>query len=294
MRSSSPWPESRDGCWSCPEGESVRVALISQIPRAVEGYAIGLRALGHEPVGLLCVRRASRYGIDTGTHVMEAPAQLDVVMPSARDRIAPLLRSLDPDLALCLGFPWKIPPDALAVPRLGVVNSHPSLLPRYRGPIPVGWAVRNGETEIGITFHRMAPDLDAGPILAQTPIELADEWSWDELGPRLADAVRQLLPTVLERVERGDAGDPQDESAAEYQSFFEPEFAEIDWSRPPAEVVRQVRAWRFGFSLEGEPGALTDLDGERVRVLRAAVDGPEGRPVECGDGTVWITESEAA
>ena len=270
----------------------MRVALISQIPQAVEGYTNGLRALGHEPVGLLCVRRASRYGIDTGTHVMAAPAEMDIVMPSARDRIAPLLRSLEPDLVLCLGFPWKIPPDALEVPRLGVVNSHPSLLPRYRGPIPVGWAIRNGETEIGITFHRMAPDLDTGPILAQAPLTLGDEWSWDELGPKLGGLVGQLLPIALDRVQKGDPGEPQVEEAAEYQSFFEPEYAEIDWSRPAAEIVRQVRAWRFGFSLEGEQGAVTELDGGRVRVLRAALEGPEGRPVECGDGAVWIVETE--
>ncbi len=272
----------------------MRVALISQIPQAVEGYTRGLRALGHEPVGLLCVRRASRYGIDTGTHVMAAPPEMDIVMPSARDRIAPLLRSLEPDLALCLGFPWKIPPDALEVPRLGVVNSHPSLLPRYRGPIPVAWAIRNGETEVGITFHRMEPDLDTGPILAQAPLTLGDEWSWEELGPQLAGLVAQLLPIVLERVQNGDPGDPQDEEAAEYQSFFEPEFAEIDWSRSAGEIVRQVRAWRFGFSLEGEQGAVTELDGERVRVLRASLEGPEGRPVECGDGTVWIVETESS
>jgi methionyl-tRNA formyltransferase len=270
----------------------LRVVLISQIPQAVEAYTAGLRALGHEPVGLLCIRRAARYGIDTGAHVMSAPPEMDVVMPSARDRIAPLLRSLDADVVLCLGFPWKIPPDALAVPRLGVVNSHPSLLPRYRGPIPVGWAIRNGETEIGVTFHRMAPDLDTGPILAQAPLALGDEWSWEELGPRLGGIVRQLLPVALDRVRRGDPGDPQDEQAGEYQSFFEPEYAEIDWSRSAAEIVRQMRAWRFGSAADGEQGAFTELDGERVRVLRAALEGPEGRPVESGDGTVWILETE--
>jgi methionyl-tRNA formyltransferase len=272
----------------------VRVALISQIPQAVEGYTNGLRALGHEPVGLLCVRTAARYGIDVGAHVMSAPAEVDVVMPSSRDRIAPLLRSLEPDLAVCLGFPWKIPPDALAVPPLGVVNSHPSLLPRYRGPIPVGWAIRNGETEIGLTFHRMAPDLDTGPILAQAPLALGDEWSWEELGPRLAGLVAELLPIAIDRVQIGDPGDPQSEEGADYQSFFEPDYAEVDWSRPAAEIVRQMRAWRFGSSRDGDQGALTELDGERVRVLRAALEGPPGRPVECGDGTVWILETEAA
>jgi methionyl-tRNA formyltransferase len=268
--------------------------LISQIPQAVEAITAGLRGLGHEPVGVLCVRRAARYGIDIGAHVMSAPAEMDVVMPASRDRIAPLLRSLEPDLAMCLGFPWKIPPDALAVPPLGVVNVHPALLPRYRGPIPVGWAIRNGESEIGLTFHRMAPDLDTGPILAQASLTLGDEWSWEELGPRLAGLLAELLPIALGRVEEGDPGDPQGEETADYQSFFELDYAEIDWSRPAAEVVRQIRAWRFGSSPDGEQGAFTELDGQRVRVLRAALEGPPGRPVECGDGTIWIVETEPA
>jgi methionyl-tRNA formyltransferase len=272
----------------------VRVALISQIPQAVEGCTNGVRALGHEPVGLLCVRRAPRYGIDTGVHVMNAPAGMDVVMPASRDRIAPLLRSLEPDLVLCLGFPWKIPPDALEVPPLGVVNVHPALLPRYRGPIPVGWAIRNGESEIGLTLHRMAADLDTGPILAQSSLALGDEWSWEELGPRLAGLLAELLPIAVDRVQKGDPGDTQNEDAGDYQSFFEAGYAEIDWSRPAVEVVRQIRAWRFGSSADGEQGAFTKLDGQRVRVLRAALEGPAGRPVACSDGTVWLVETEPA
>ncbi len=130
-------------------------------------------------------------------------------MPGSRDRIAPLLRHFDPDLALCLGFPWKIPPDALAVPRHGIVNGHPSLLPRYRGPSPVAWAIRDGENEIGFTFHYMDAELDTGNILAQERVPLGDEHAWDELTPKLATAVGNLLPAVLERVARGDPGDPQ-------------------------------------------------------------------------------------
>ena len=270
---------------------ALRVALISQIQPAVEGYVAGLRAMGHEPVGLLCVRATSRYGFDLGAHVIAAPPEVDVVMPASRDRIAPLLRALEPDLALCAGFPWKLPADALEVPRLGVVNFHPSLLPRYRGPIPVGWAIRNGDRAIGVTFHRMAAELDTGAILSQGTLTLGDEWSWDELGPRIAGVVQQILPRALERAERGDPGDRQDESD-EYCSFFEPEYAEIDWSRPAAEIVRQVRAWRFGSSGGDLQGALTELDGEQVRVLRVSLEPGEGRPVECADGTVWVLETE--
>ncbi len=269
----------------------LRVALISQIQPAVEAYITGLRAMGHQPVGLLCVRATGRYGFDLGAHVTAAPPEVDVAMPASRERIAPLLRALEADLALCAGFPWKLPVDALEVPRLGVVNFHPSLLPRYRGPIPVGWAIRNGDREIGVTFHRMAAELDAGPILSQGTLALGDEWSWDELGPRIAGVVQQILPRALERAERGDPGDPQDESD-EYCSFFEPEYAEIDWSRSAAEIERRVRAWRFGSSGGEVQGALTELDGERVRVLRVSLEPGEGRPVECGDGTVWVLETE--
>ena len=66
-----------------------------------------------------------------------------------------------------MGFPWKVPADALAVPKLGWLNGHPSLLPRHRGPVPLAWAIRNGDEDFGITFHRMDAELDTGPILAQ-------------------------------------------------------------------------------------------------------------------------------
>ena len=269
----------------------MRVALISQVTPAVVGYSQLLTALGHEPVGVLCVRTGSRYAM-LGQHVEESPPELDFVIPSSRERFVPLMRSLEPDLAICLGFPWKLNAEMIAAPRLGTVNTHPSLLPRYRGPNPVGWAIRNGETEIGMTFHWMEPELDTGAILAQEAIPLDDEHTWDELTPKFVDVVGRLMPAAMARVEAGDPGDPQDESEATYQSFFEPEYVEIDWSRPREEVARQVRAWHFAGRLDGEPGALTELDGERLRILRVSLEPCEGREVECGDGSVWIVESE--
>ena len=177
----------------------MRVALISQVTPVVVGYTQLLQALGHEPVGVVSVRSGNRYG-SLGELVTEAPPELDVVVPPRRERLAPLLRALDPDLALCLGFPWKLTPEMLSVPPLGVVNTHPSLLPRYRGPNPVAWAIRNGDTEIGMTFHRMDPGLDTGAILAQEAIPLDDEHSWEELQPKFVEAVGRLLPVALERV----------------------------------------------------------------------------------------------
>jgi methionyl-tRNA formyltransferase len=271
----------------------VRVVLISEVAPAVEGLSTLLEAHGHDPVALLCVRTDVDRYTELSDLVHAAPPELDIVVPAARDRIAPLLRVFDPDVVFCLGFPWKIPPDALAVPRHGIVNGHPSLLPRYRGPSPVSWAIRNGDDEIGFTFHYMDAELDTGNVLAQVEIPLGREHTWDELTPKLANAVGEIFPRVLERVEQGDPGDRQDETAASYKRSFEPEYARIDWAQPAADIERQVRAWRFHSTPAGDRGALTDLDGETIRVLRTTLEPGDGRAVECGDGTLWIVEQEA-
>lgn len=272
----------------------MRVVLISEVPDAVEGLSALLREYGHEPVGLLCVRQdAERYpALDA--LLRAAPPELDIVMPATRARVAPLLAQFDPDVALCIGFPWKIPPDALAAPRHGIVNGHPSLLPRYRGPSPVSWAIRNGEEEIGFTFHYMDAELDTGNILGQARIPLGDEHGWEDLTPKLASVVGEMLPGVLERVERGDPGETQDESEASYLGSFEPEYAWIDVTRSCVDVVRQVRAWRFQPTSVEPRGALVELDGETVRVLRVSSEAGGGRELMCADGTLWIVETEPA
>ena len=140
------------------------------------GFYEALRDAGHEPVALLTIRDADgRYGdFDLGGMLGELPADLSVLLPARRSAIAPLLGSVEPDLAVCMGFPWKIPPDALAVPTHGWINGHPSLLPLHRGPVPVAWAIRDGDEEIGITFHRMDAELDTGAILAQKTLEIGE------------------------------------------------------------------------------------------------------------------------
>ena len=273
----------------------MRIVLVTQVPPVAVGHTALLRELGHEPVALLCTREGADHPESTVCELVRtAPEGMDVVMPALRAGIAPLLRRYRPDALLCTGFPWKIPADALAVPRLGAVNGHPSLLPRYRGPIPVGWAIRNGETAIGYTYHRMDAELDTGAILAQDSISLDDEHSWEELVPKLVECVQRLLPRALERVEEGDPGDPQPEGAGEYLSFFEPGYVWINWSRPAVEIYRQVRAWRFGSAGVGDKGALTELDGETVRVLRASLEPADGRKLATGDGKIWLLETEPA
>ena len=157
----------------------------------MEGLAALLRAEGHDPVALLCVRHDPARYTELEELVRPRRRRPTSSCPGSRDRIAPLLRHFAPDLALCLGFPWKIPPEALAVPRHGIVNGHPSLLPRYRGPSPVAWAIRNGENEVGFTFHYMDAELDTGNILAQERVPLGDEHGWEELDAEARDRGRQ-------------------------------------------------------------------------------------------------------
>src|SRR5437879_10108805 len=136
----------------------------------------------------------------------DSPEGLVMLFPEMRRSIAPLLRAYEPDLAICTGFPWLIPAEALEVPRLGIVNGHPSLLPRYRGPFPVAWAVRNGETEIGMTYHLMDARFDTGNVLAQKRIPLTEDETNESLLGQMPELTADLLPIVFERLARGDRG----------------------------------------------------------------------------------------
>ncbi|HST16837.1 MAG TPA: formyltransferase family protein [Gaiellaceae bacterium] len=279
--------------------QSWRVAIISQVAVAAQGYTEILRALGHEPVVHLAVRRV-RPDLEPPPQVRdfltrtfkESPPDLDLVFPAHSRSLAPLLRAYDVDLAICTGFPWRIPADALAVPRLGIVNGHPSLLPRYRGPIPVAWAVRNGDTEFGLTYHLMDEQFDTGNVLAQAPIPFDDEWSFEELNSKLAGAAAELVPIALGRLAAGDRGDPQ--TGGDYHSLFEDEYMFVDLSKPAADVQRQARAWNFAFS-RGPQGPILERDGGRIRLVRTSLTEVEGAErLDCADAPLWIVESEPA
>src|SRR6266550_449587 len=274
---------------------SLRVVIVTRIPPVLAAFDAVVRGTGHEPVAFLTMRNVDgRYGppADTGDLVLAAADELDVLLPAHRRTIAPLLASVEPDLVLCMGFPWKIPADALAVPRLGWLNGHPSLLPLHRGPMPVAWAIREGRDEIGITFHRMDADLDTGPILAQRRYPLGELQPPDTFYPELGQVVGEALAEALERLAAGDEGTPQEEGGS-YESFFTEEDVWLDLAHPAAEVHRLAWAWLYAMSAGGTRGALLEFDGKPVRVLATSLTEVEGaRRLECGDGPLWIVETE--
>jgi methionyl-tRNA formyltransferase len=274
---------------------SLRVVIVTRIPPVLAAFDAVIRAVGHEPVAFLSMRNVDgRYGppADTGELVLAAAEEIDVLLPARRSSIAPLLASVEPDLVVCMGFPWKIPPGALAVPRLGWLNGHPSLLPKHRGPLPVAWAIRSGDDEIGITFHRMDAELDTGPILVQRRYPLGEPKRPDVFYPEFGLAIGGALAEALERLAAGDEGAPQEEGGG-YETFFTEDDAWLDLSRPAAEVHRLAWAWLYAMSLGGTRGALLDLDGTTVRVLETSLTEVEGaRRIECGDAPLWIVETE--
>ena len=276
-----------------------RVVVISAVLPVAEPLIARLGEVGHDPVAWLLPRRRDDRPPPPWGEVTDAAAPDGVSVLFARDKeaVAPLLRGLEPDVVLCWGFSWKLPPEALEVPRLGAVNHHPGLLPRHRGPIPMAWAMRDGDAEFGLTWHRMDAEYDTGPILAQATVPIEDDDSTIEvIGPKLIEAALALLPRVFERLEAGDPGDPQPTDGVTWAGLFEEDYATVDWNWPARAIHNQVRAWHLAFGLSPVDGPIAELDGERVKLLRTSLTDPGdgARAVACGDGQIWIVESEPA
>jgi methionyl-tRNA formyltransferase len=279
-----------------------RVVVIANVLPIAEPLIETVRGMGHDVVGWMIQRNPKAvdhppppWGETTDK---TAPQGVNLIWVRDKADLAPLLRALEPDVALCWGFSWKIPQEALDVARYGSVNQHPALLPRHRGPIPMSWALREGDSVFGVTWHRMDADFDTGPILAQSSIPVLDEeTTMFETGPRWISAGIALLPEVFERLAAGDPGKPQGSEGASWAGMLGDDYATIDWSSQTArEIHNQVRAWTFAFDMGPVPGPFAELDGKRVKVKRTLLTDPgDGSPaVDTADGKIWILETEPA
>ena len=277
--------------------EHWRIAIVSMVPPIVERLVPVLRDLGHEPVGVVTARALRDRPPEMVVGDTTVPDGLDLLLAKDKWSVEPLLRALRPDLMICWAFPWKLPQAALDVAPLGSINLHPALLPRHRGPIPLSWALREGDGRFGVTWHRMDAELDTGGILAQTTIPIDDDDVLiTDFGPKLGAAAFGLLPGVFKRVAAGDPGDPQSEEGASWAGYFEEdEYVRVDWSQPARRIHDQVRAWNLTFGTREFAAPVAELDGRHIRLVRTSLSDPgEGsRRVDCGDGPLWIVEFES-
>lgn len=244
---------------------SMRIILFSnQPPPLVNAIVESLEAMGQQ-VLLVVTTPGTRLRPNENYHRIVASARrdLDVLVTSHISRLPALLRGLEPDVIFSAGFPWKLPPELLNLPRLGCINAHPALLPKYRGPEPVFWQLMNGETQIGMTIHRMDAEFDTGPILAQRAMDISEDDDIDSVFSKLLALGGPLLPEALAAVAADVPGTPQPIEGS-YAPLLTDAERHLDWSRSAVQLRNQVRAW-------GSQGALATIDGKVYLVRRARV-----------------------
>ncbi len=220
------------------------------------------------------------------------------------DAFVAQVAALKPDVVVVASYGQFLKRNLLAVPRLGTINVHPSLLPKYRGASPIQWALANGETETGVSVLYVTPKMDAGDVLAQEKHPIAPDDAFCTLEPKLAARGAELLGRVLDGFRAGRTqGTPQDGSQATFARKLAKEDGLVDWRRPAQAIRNQLR----GFS--PWPGAYTFLPGgillklHAVQVEAGATGGPPGAILEAagagplvaaGFGALRLTQVQPA
>src|SRR6266700_5967337 len=201
------------------------------------------------------------------------------------------LRALAPDVGVVVAYGHILKPDLLALPRHGMINLHPSLLPELRGAAPVEWAVLNGLKQTGVTIMQMDAGLDSGPILLQITHDIDPEVTGGELSEHLSEMGAQALVEALALSEtNGLEPHPQEQARATYAPKLTRETARIRWADPAERVARLIRA------LDPRPGAWTELAGREIKLFDVQVSDRRGPPGEvlAADGRLLIATGSGA
>ncbi len=249
----------------------------------------------HEIVAVYCQppRPAGRGKADrpTPVHARALELGLPVRHPVSlrSEDAAKDFSDLGADVAVVVAYGLILPQQILDAPRLGCLNIHASLLPRWRGAAPIHRAIMSGDSETGICIMQMDAGLDTGPVLLResTPIK-ADETTSD-LHDRLAAMGSRMIVQTLAELPLPAV--PQSEQGVTYAAKIDKSEARIDWARPALEVDRLIRG------LSPFPGAWCDAAGERVKLLRSRIASGQGKPGEvltgltiaCGEGAIEVT-----
>ncbi|PZG28898.1 methionyl-tRNA formyltransferase [Spongiactinospora gelatinilytica] len=277
----------------------LRVAIASYGPNQFALISTTLAAFGHEPAVYL-MSRSMRPNSPPESDVFDGitatisaiPAGIGLLLPSGPADLHPMMGGFAVDLLVVFGFNWRIPADVISAPRFGTLNIHPSLLPRYRGPSPIPWAIRNGDKELGVTIHRMTETMDGGPILTQGSVgDLPEVVSHADTWRMLESGLPALLSDAISRVLKGDEGVPQREEAVSHAPFPPAEWNQLSWDQSRRDAHNQIRVFRF---LHGSAGPVVELDGRRIQILRTSLSERRGPVVQCADGPLWISDHAPA
>ena len=237
---------------------------------------------GHQPQPSPVARAAAAAGIPVRT-----PARLDAAEVEA-------FRALVLDAAVVAAYGLILPPTVLGAPRLGCINVHASLLPRWRGAAPIQRALLAGDSETGVTIMQMDAGLDTGPMLLKEAVPIGPKATAQELHDRLAALGASLVVRALAGLAAGTlAAVQQPAEGVTYAKKLAREEGRLDWRKTAAELERAVRA------LNPAPGVWLEHGGERIKVLAAEiVAAASGAPgtvldaaltVACGSGALRLT-----
>lgn len=234
---------------------------------------------GHKETPCPVHAEANRLGLQTRTpKTLRDPEEQAV------------FRDLDLDCAVVVAYGLILPAEILEAPRLGCVNVHASLLPRWRGAAPIQRALIAGDTETGVGIMKMDTGLDTGGILAEARTPITECETASSLHDRLADMGAELLVRTLDGYAAGDIEPvPQPETGITYAHKLERGEGHLDFSKPAAELERTIRA------LNPWPGTWFEYAGERIKVAGAEiVPGVSGEPGSVLDGALTIACGDGA
>lgn len=212
--------------------------------------------------------------------------------PAAQTELA----ALTPDLMVVVAYGLILPQVVLDTPRLGCINSHASLLPRWRGAAPIQRAIEAGDASSGVTVMQMEAGLDTGPMLLKVTTTITAEDTGGSLHDRLATLGSQAVVEAVTKLAAGELrGEVQDDSLATYAHKLNKDEARLDWSRPAVELERLVRAFNPW------PICHSTLNGEALKIHAAQLGVGQGTPgsvlaadksgltVACGEGALRLT-----
>lgn len=264
-----------------------------------------LKALLDTPHSIVAVYTQPDRPAGRGQKLMPSPVKqlalqhgIPVLQPpTLRDADAQAeLKALGADLMVVVAYGLILPQVVLDTPRLGCINSHASLLPRWRGAAPIQRAVQAGDAESGVTVMQMEAGLDTGPMLLKVVAPITAEDTGGTLHDRLASLGPQAVVQAIAQLAAGTlVGEVQDDALATYAHKLNKDEARLDWSRPADELERLVRAfnpWPICHStLGGEPlkvlaAQIADGSGQPGQILAASKD---GLTVACGSGALRLT-----
>jgi len=204
----------------------------------------------YDSVAAVC----AEHGIET----------LTVDDPNHPDAVA-RIRALAPDFLFSFYYRKMLGAELLAIPKRGALNMHGSLLPKYRGRVPINWAVLHGETETGASLHYMDVKPDAGNLVAQTSVPILADDTAHEVFQKVVVAAEMTLVRALPQLIAGTAPSvPLDLKSGSYFSGRTPEDGRIDWTKPARDVYNLIRAVAPPY-----PGAFTEISGTHVIIARA-------------------------